>query len=176
MDGVCAGVDWAKDTHDVVVEDGDGERLWAATVAHEEAGLNRLCRELVRLGVQRVAVERPDGLLVERLLDAGLTVIAMHPNQVAAARPRFRPAGGKSDRFDAFVLCELARTDHHRFRVLVPDSDQTKALRALTRGRQVLVVPARRAVQPAQGRARALLARRDRDLRRARQPDRARLP
>ena len=139
MDGVCAGVDWAKDTHDVVVEDGDGKRLWAATVAHDEAGLNRLCRELVRLGVQRVAVERPDGLLVERLLDAGLTVIAMHPNQVAAARPRFRPAGGKSDRFDAFVLCELARTDHHRFRVLVPDSDQTKALRALTRGRQVLV-------------------------------------
>jgi hypothetical protein len=30
------------------------------------------------------------------------------------------------------VLCELARTDHHRFRVLEPDSDQTKALRALT--------------------------------------------
>jgi transposase len=137
--GVCAGVDWAKDTHDVVVEDGQGERLWAATVAHDEAGLTRLCNALVTLGVERVAIERPDGLLVERLLDAGLTVIAMHPNQVAAARPRFRPAGGKSDRFDAFVLCELARTDHHRFRALVPDSDQTKALRALTRGREVLV-------------------------------------
>src|SRR4051794_7064441 len=137
--GVCAGVDWAKDTHDVVVEDGDGERLWATTITHDEAGLRRLCRELVRLDVERVAVERPDGLLVERLLDAGLAVIAIHPNQVAAARPRFRPAGGKSDRFDAFVLCELARTDHHRFRELVPDSDQTKALRALTRGRELLV-------------------------------------
>ncbi len=137
--GMCAGVDWAKDSHDVVVEDGDGERLWAATVTHDETGLTRLCKALLTLGVERVAIERPDGLLVERLLDAGLTVIAMHPNQVAAARPRFRPAGGKSDRFDAFVLCELARTDHHRFRVLVPDSDQTKALRALTRGREVLV-------------------------------------
>ena len=58
---------------------------------------------------------------------------------LAAARPRFRPAGGKSDRFDAFVLCELARTDAHRFRELVPDTDQTKALRALTRGRELLV-------------------------------------
>jgi transposase len=58
---------------------------------------------------------------------------------VAAARDRFRAAGGKSDRFDAFVLCELARTDSHRFRALSPDSDQTKALRALTRGREVLV-------------------------------------
>jgi transposase len=55
-----------------------------------------------------VAVERPDGLLVERLLDAGLRVLALHPNQVAAARDRFRVSGGKSDRFDAFVLCELA--------------------------------------------------------------------
>jgi transposase len=137
--GVCAGIDWAKDSHDVVVEHADGERLWAATVAHDEAGLMRLCRELVRLGVERVAVERPDGVLVERLLDAGLTVIAIHPNQVAAARPRFRPAGGKSDRFDAFVLCELARTDAHRFRTLVPDTDATTALRALTRGRQLLV-------------------------------------
>ena len=63
------------------------------------------------MGVELVAIERPDGLLVERLLDAGLTVFAMHPNQVAAARDRFRAAGGKSDRFDAFVFCELARTD-----------------------------------------------------------------
>src|SRR6266516_344086 len=139
MRDVCAGVDWAKDSHDVVVEDAGGERLWAATVPHDEAGLSRLCRALVTLEVARVAVERPDGPLVERLLDGGLEVIAMHPNQVAAARPRFRPAGGKSDRFDAFVLCELARTDHHRFRALVPDSDETKALRALTRSRDVLV-------------------------------------
>ena len=37
------------------------------------------------------------------------------------------------------MICELARTDHHRFRVLEPDSDQTKALRALTRAREDLV-------------------------------------
>jgi transposase len=54
-------------------------------------------------------------------------------------RPRFSVAGGKSDGFDSFVLAELARTDSHRFRVLVPDSDQTKALRAMTRAREELV-------------------------------------
>ncbi len=57
----------------------------------------------------------------------------------AAARDRFRAAGGKFDRFDAFVLCELARADGHRFRVLEPDSEETKALRALTRAREDLV-------------------------------------
>jgi transposase len=37
------------------------------------------------------------------------------------------------------VLAELARTDHHRFRALVPDSDETRALRVLTRAREDLV-------------------------------------
>jgi hypothetical protein len=54
-------------------------------------------------------------------------------------RPRYAVAGGKSDVFDSFVLAELARTDSHRFRILVPDSDQTKALRATTRARESLV-------------------------------------
>jgi hypothetical protein len=53
----------------------------AATFRHDEQGLRSLCRELVRLGVELAAVERPDGLLVERLLDAGLRVLALHPNQ-----------------------------------------------------------------------------------------------
>jgi transposase len=134
-----AGVDWAAEKHDVVVQDQAGEELLMATFAHDEAGLRSLCRTLVRVNVSLVAIERPDGLLVERLLDAGLRLLPLHPNQVAAARPRFRAAGGKSDRFDAFVLCELARTDHHRFRVLEPDSEQTKALRAMTRAREDLV-------------------------------------
>jgi len=122
----------------VLVEDERGEDLAAATFAHDENGLRGLCRLLVRLKVKLVAIERPDGLLVERL-DAGLRVLVLHPNQVAAARARFRVSGGKSDRFDAFVICELARTDHHRFRVGEPDRDETKALKALTRAREDLV-------------------------------------
>jgi transposase len=137
--GNYAGVDWAADKHDVLVADEAGEELVAATFAHDEKGLRALCRTLLRCKVELVAIERPDGLLVERLLDAGLRVLALHPNQVAATRARFRVSGGKSDRFDAFVLCELARTDSHRFRVLEPDSDQTKALGALTRAREDLV-------------------------------------
>src|SRR5271167_4645758 len=137
--GSYAGVDWAAEKHDVLVADETGRELLAGTFAHDEKGLRALCRALVRLKVVLVAIERPDGLLVERLLDAGLRVLALHRNQVAAARARFRVSGGKSDRFDAFVLCELARTDSHRFRVLEPDSDETKALRALTRAREDLV-------------------------------------
>lgn len=137
--GNCAGVDWASEKHDVLIEDPAGEQLLATTFAHDEDGISALCASLVCFDVEVVAIERPDGLLVDRLLEAGVRVLALHPNQVKAARGRFRASGGKSDRFDRFVLCELARTDSHRFRILEPDSDQTKALRALTRAREDLV-------------------------------------
>ena len=134
-----AGVDWASEEHAVCVVDEHGRRILERTVTHDERGLSELCRALCRLGVCRVALERPDGLVVERLLEAGFAVVAIHPNQVKAARERYTVSGGKSDRFDAFVLAELGRTDMHRLRLLCPDSDETKALRALTRAREDLV-------------------------------------
>src|SRR5512140_1678054 len=91
--GNYAGVDWASEKHDVLVADAVGEEVLAATFAHDEQGLRSLCRQLVRLEVELVAIERPDGLLVERLLDAGLRVLALHPNQVAAARDRLSELG-----------------------------------------------------------------------------------
>lgn len=135
----CAGLDWAKDTHRVCVLEGDGDSLLQRSFTHDERDLNGMCELLVGLGVKRIAIERPHGIVVERLLEAGLIVLPIHPNQLKAARPRFRAAGGKSDSFDAFCLAELARTDQRRFRVLAPDSDETKALRALTRAREDLV-------------------------------------
>lgn len=135
----CAGIDWAKEAHRVCVLEGDGGFLVERGIAHDERGVEEMCELLVESEVKRVAIERPDGVLVERLLEAGLAVLPVHPNRLKAARPRFRASGGKSDSFDAFCLAELARTDHHRFRLLAPDSDETKALRVLTRARADLV-------------------------------------
>lgn len=133
-----AGIDWAAEAHEVCVSE-EGRVIERFSVGHDERGIAGLARRLTKLGVARVAIERPDGILVERLLAAGLEILAIHPNQVKAARARFAVAHGKSDRFDAYVLAELARTDAHRFRVLVPDGDETKALRSLTRAREDLV-------------------------------------
>ena len=137
--GNYAGVDWASEKHDVDRAGRGGRGAVRGQLRARREGVAVLVPHAGADEGELVAIERPDGLLVERLLDAGLRLLPLHPNQVAAARARFRVSGGKSDRFDAFVLCELARTDHHRFRVLEPDSDQTKALRALTRAREDLV-------------------------------------
>ncbi len=138
MAGKTGGIDWASEAHEVCISE-EGEVLERFSAGHDERGIAALAERLARAGVERVAIERPDGILVERLLAAGLEVLGIHPNQVKAARARFAVAHGKSDRFDAYVLAELARTDAHRFRALVPDTDETKALRALTRSREDLV-------------------------------------
>lgn len=138
MAGKTGGIDWASEAHEACISE-EGQVVERFAAGHDEHGIAALAARLVRAGVERVAIERPDGILVERLLAAGLEVLAIHPNQVKAARPRFAVAHGKSDRFDAYVLAELARTDAHRFRALVPDSEETKALKALTRAREDLV-------------------------------------
>lgn len=134
-----AGIDWASEAHALCVVDETGMSVAGELFSHEESDIRALALRLGALGVCRVAIERPDGLLVDRLLEAGFTVLPVHPNKLKATRPRYEASGGKSDGFDAFVLAELARTDSHRLRALRPDSDETKALRALTRTREDLV-------------------------------------
>jgi hypothetical protein len=41
---------------------------------------------MVRHEVQLVTIERPDGLLVDRILDAGIRVTALHPKGRRVAR------------------------------------------------------------------------------------------
>ena len=136
------GLDWAATAHAVCVLDEAGAVQWRGSVPHSAAGLAELVRRLARFGppaTVRIAIERPSGLVVDTVLDAGFQVVPIHPNVVKATRPRYSAAGGKSDPGDAYLLADLLRTDGHRFRALQPLTDETRALRALVRGRDDLV-------------------------------------
>lgn len=135
---VFAGVDWASADHAVCVIGSDATVLWRHTVSHSRGGLTRLTSRLVELGVTRVGIERPDGPVVEALLDAGLRVAVVPPRQAKNLRSRYGRAG-KDDRFDAYVLADAMRTDGHRFTDLSRDTAPTIGLRALVRARQDLV-------------------------------------
>jgi transposase len=134
-----AGLDWASRTHAACVIDEHGGVHLQFEINHDTAGLADLCRRLRSAGVTAVAIERPSGLIVDALLEAGLSVVPIHPNVVKATRPRYRSHGGKSDASDAYLLADLLRTDGHRFKPLAPQSDDIRALRALVRGRDDLV-------------------------------------
>jgi len=101
--------------------------------------LRGLTRRLVRLGVGQVAIERPDGPVVEALLAAGLEVVVIPGRQVKALRGRYGTAGNKDDRFDTSVLADALRTDGHRLAPLCPDAPQTTALGVVSRARKSLV-------------------------------------
>lgn len=134
-----AGLDWASRTHAVCVIDARGSVRAEFEVSHDAAGLAQLVRRLKAAHACSVAIERPSGLVVDVLLEAGVQVVPIHPNVVKATRPRYRSHGGKSDAKDAYLLADLLRTDGHRFKPLAPQSDEIRALRALVRGRDDLV-------------------------------------
>ncbi|MBS3958992.1 MAG: IS110 family transposase [Xanthomonadaceae bacterium] len=139
MSTVFAGLDWASQNHVVcVIDEHAGVRL-QLEVAHDAPGLAELMRRLRAVGAHAIAIERPSGLLVDALMEAGFAVVPIHPNVVKATRPRYRSHGGKSDASDAFLLADLLRTDGHRFKPLQAQSDDIRALRALVRGRDDLV-------------------------------------
>jgi transposase len=139
---VLVGIDWASREHAVCVLSPEGRVLDSFGAAHSAEGLTELVRRLRKHahgGEVRIAIERPSGLLVDTLVDAGFVVVPIHPNAVKASRPRYSAAQGKTDGGDAYLLADLLRTDGHRFHALKPLSDETKALRALVRTRDDLV-------------------------------------
>jgi transposase len=133
---VFVGIDWASRAHELCVVDEDGGIVERFGFAHSERGISNALARLAKLASPTelpVAIERPDGLLVDRLLEAGHEVVPIHANAFHAARPRWEGAGAKSDAGDAYRLADLLRTDKHRLRTLRPLDQATRELQALVR-------------------------------------------
>ena len=103
---------------------------WWFTIRHDAAGLCPLISRLLKAGVEDVGIECPDGPVVEALLQTELTVLVIPPSRVKNLRSRYGTAGNKDDRFDAYVLGDVVRTDRRRLRPLVRDSAQIQSLAA----------------------------------------------
>lgn len=133
------GVDWATDTNEQCIVNAAGEVVLRRNTSHDAAGIRRLVEGFARHGVKQIAIERPDGPVVDALLGAGLEVVVITPRQVKHLRARYGAAGNKDDRFDAYVLADVLRTDGARLTPLTPDTAQTLALRSAVRARTDLV-------------------------------------
>ena len=94
------GLDWGVTSHAVCVIDGNGQVVMRLDAPHDAASLADMLARLKRIAPPAelpLAIERPSGLIVDALVQAGHPVIPVHPNVVRACRPRYRAAGGKSD-------------------------------------------------------------------------------
>lgn len=117
----------------------NGETIDRFSVEHTVAGLRTLVRRLLEAGVDDVAIERPDGPVVDALRQGGLTVYVIATNQLRNLHSRYGSAGNKDDQFDAYVLTDTLRTGRRRLRPMVPDTEQTVTLRMTCRARKDLV-------------------------------------
>ena len=136
------GIDWAAAEHAVCVLDQAGRRVGAFTVEHTADGFAMLARRLGKLGgAERVpvAIERPDGRLVDALLAAGHPVMPVKPNAIKTWREAEVLSGAKSDPGDAMVIADYLRVRIHRLRPATPYSGATKGLRTVVRTRGDLV-------------------------------------
>lgn len=128
------GIDWAEEFH-LVALGRSGEGVFEiARVEHDPRSVDVLIAGIARLEPDpaevRVVLETSYGMLVERLLDAGYTVVPVNPDLIARRRG---PAKKKDDAEDARIACMIALDRFERLRVLVPHGEQAAELRAITR-------------------------------------------
>ena len=137
------GIDWAAAAHAVCVMDATGKITAEFTIEHSADGIATLIRRLARHGDPAdmpIGIERPNGQLVDLLLEAGHPVVPVSPNAIKTWREGEVLSGAKSDAGDAAVIAEYLRLRQHRLQVAAPYSDETKALRTVVRTRDDLVV------------------------------------
>lgn len=137
------GVDWADQEHAVWTVDEGGQKIGARTIAHTATGLSEWGRELDEWRAQGIelwaAIERPEGRVVDFLLDHGVVVYPLNPKALDRARDRFRQSGAKSDAFDARVAAAFLRTDQGHLTALQPSSAAAQELKYLTEDCQRLI-------------------------------------
>ena len=136
------GWDWGSTHHGVCVIDNDGAIIARWMVPHSDVELAGVLAELAALCPPEhlpVAIERGEGLVVELLVGIGHPVLMVDPASFKAARPRWGSAGAKSDRGDAYMLADNARTDGHRLRRVAPVAAATRELGVLVRARTGVV-------------------------------------
>jgi len=137
------GVDWSDKFHEVCVVEEAEKKLAEMKVEESPEGMSEFGRWLDEQRGQGIelwaAIEKPEGRIVDFLLDHGVMVYPINPKALDRARARFRMSRSKSDPFDAWVLSEFLRTDHAHLRPLKPSSVEAQELKILTRDYQRLV-------------------------------------
>src|SRR5947209_13510472 len=122
--------------------DAGGKIVAEFTIEHCADGIALLTGRLAcygQAGDLPVAIERPNGRLVDLLLEAGHPVVPVSPNAIKTWREGEVLSGAKSDAGDAAVIAEYLRLRQHRLRTAAPYSDETLALRTVVRSRGDLV-------------------------------------
>jgi transposase len=134
-----AGFDWAKHHHDVIILDGSGKIVADFRFEHTAGGWAEFEQQLTKYPNLAIVSETKYGAAIDRLLELGCCVFAVHPQSAKAYRQRKVPSGNKTDRVDAWTLADALRLDGANWKPLAPQDPLIKELRLLCRDEMGLI-------------------------------------
>ena len=134
-----AGLDWAKDHHDVVVVDPQGTIVADFRFAHTLEGWKQFQEKIAPFMPLAVVLETSQGMAVDQLMAAHCLVFALHAKSAQRYRDRKIPSGNKTDRSDAWALAEALRTDGSQWAPLQPGDPLAEQIRLLCRDEMSLI-------------------------------------
>ncbi|HET9059970.1 MAG TPA: IS110 family transposase, partial [Acidimicrobiales bacterium] len=122
---VWVGLDVGKEEHFAEVLDDHGERLFSLSLANDQAALQGLVERARRHGTPALVIDKPGSiaqlaLAVARSLE---TPVAYVPGLVMRRAADLYPGEAKTDKRDAFVIADTARTRRRQVHWLDAGSD-----------------------------------------------------
>ena len=123
---VWVGLDVGKEEHFAEVLDNDGDRLFAVSLRNDQAALEAVLERASGHGVPALAIDQPGSIAQLALAVArqqGVPV-AYIPGLVMRRAADLYPGEAKTDRRDAYVIADTARTRRKQVHWLDTDSDE----------------------------------------------------
>ena len=135
-----AGFDWSKQHHEVVTLDRTGALRANFEFEHTAEGWKKWREYVATIGPGlAVCVETSQGLIIEQLLESGVSVYPINPCSAKAYRHRKAPSGDKHDTVDAWTLADALRVDGHGWKPLAKEDPLVAELRLLSRDENELI-------------------------------------
>lgn len=142
---IYVGIDVAKDKHDCLITDSNGEILLESfTISNTRSGFDELFTRLsvcsldfshIKVGLE--ATGHYSDNLLECLLDKGITTFVINPLHTSLYRKSLSLRKTKTDTLDAFSIVTMLRTEN--LQPYIPLSYHSRELKSLTRYRFSLV-------------------------------------
>ncbi len=126
---VWVGLDVGKESHFADVLDAEGERLFSRAIGNDQADIEALIDRAARHGVPGLVIDQPGSIAQLVLAVAGRreVPVAYVPGLVMRRAADLYPGEAKTDRRDAYILADTARTRRRQVHWLDASSDELLA-------------------------------------------------
>ena len=134
-----AGFDWAKDHHDIVIVNREGQIVADFRIEHSAVGWKQWQARIEPYPGLAVCIETSQGAAIEKLVESGCSIYPINPKNARNYRERKISSGNKTDRLDAWSCADALRVDGHGWRALSPQDPLIQELRILCRDEMALI-------------------------------------